>query len=299
MLRAAARTILGAGAAGVVLASGGLHVAPVAAQAPVATLDVQPPAVAAGDDVTVSGTCPAGSSATVQAFGPDNRAPGDEFEAAFSGQLEIPDADAFSEPFTIPEETAGGDWRFSLLCTGPVTPTPPEALVSVTAGTPVPVTVTVVPNPIRPGQSAEVSGTGCLATGRPMDVAVVKLLGLRDTTPVGVDATTTPSATGEYAVTLDVPADFPGTRSLLTVDCFDSTSAGVQYRRTHGEGALIEAPVPPTTPTTAPSPTTRPPPELARTGTPSSTPGLVVAAAVLVASGGALVAAARRRRPAS
>ena len=75
----------------------------------------------------MSGTCPAGSSGVVQAFANDAAAPGDQFPTSISGQLRIPSADTFSEPFTIPAEVPDGEWRFSLLCTGPAGfPSSPE-----------------------------------------------------------------------------------------------------------------------------------------------------------------------------
>jgi hypothetical protein len=267
----------------------GLAGAPTAgAQAPEATLLLDDASVTAGDDVLVTGTCPAGSSAVLHVFG-DEPPQGEVLNESFQGHKTIPAADSFSESVPIPQEAFSGTWRIAVSCFG-ADGTGPSAEKSLTVAstTAEPIALQTDPGPIRAGEPVRVTGSGCRIDGRALGQATVELLWADGRELRSVRAEATPSPDGRFEVTLEPPASFAQGGGLVAT-CYDLEESGLRYRRMHAERARA------TGPTTTTGVTPPPTQELPRTGPGGRSGWLALLGAALGWAGVVLLTSGRRR----
>jgi hypothetical protein len=265
-----------------------LYVAPSAAQTdPPPTLDAQPRVVTAGSSVTITGSCPPPNDAFVSGnvvVDPD--APRVE---TFGGGMRLTtDANgSFATAFPIPEDALPGTWKFHLVCSvGDVALPPPSVEVQVEPGSPVHIALSPAPNPALTGQPLQVTGSGCVADGRPLDSSVASI----HHNDAVANGTVINHGGGRFEATIDVPLDFPLGAATLTAACEDPEGPIPSWSRVLQHPIVVQAGGPNSTAPTPSPPTTR---ILPRTGSPEGTALATTGLAIMLA-GLSILAVARR-----
>jgi len=180
-----------------------------------ATLSVTPSAVAAGEPITLSGTCPPES--TVSLGGTGHASVGGNTFLMAAEVRPQPDG-SFSLTFPIPEEASSGPFEFSSVCGsevgGPVN-------VQVT-GSGTPIEWTASPDPVSVGSDLQFTGTGCTVNGAPLEAASVGVnLVAGATANRLLLGSASPDGNGAWHVEMTIPSDYPSGDATAVVSCYD------------------------------------------------------------------------------
>jgi hypothetical protein len=260
--------------------------------APPPTLDAQPRVVTAGSSVTVTGSCPPPNDAAVAGnLVVDPDAPRVE---GFTGWMSVTtDANgAFTAAFPIPEDALPGVWQFHLVCSvGDVALHPPRVEVQVEPGSPVHIALSPAPDPAVTGQPLRVTGSGCVADGRPLDSSVASIA--NDDAEAVVNGTVVNHGGGRFEAIIDVPLDFPPGAATLTAACEDPEGPVPTWSRVLHEPIVVRAgstdsTAPPTSPPTTGT--------LPRTGNPGGALPATIGLALMLAGLSSLAVARRSGR---